>query len=120
MNSSSILVVGRILMSLLFILSALKAIFFDFNSFSSAVESKQLPLPTIVAVIALSMKLTGGLFLATDYHSLFGAYVLLVFTIMATVLFHNVFEDSSQFNNMFKNIAIIGGLLIFIFYKLNY
>lgn len=104
---------GRILLASLFVLSALKSILFNFSGFVDAVKSKNLPFPIFVAIIALSMKLFGGLSLMFDYYGVVGAYILILFTFLATVLFHNVFIDPSQFNNAMKNIAIIGGLLIF-------
>ena len=104
--------IGRNLLASLFVVSALYSIFYDFNGFAKAVESKNLPFPIILAILALTIKILGGLSIAFNYYSNFGTLVLLIFMLLVTPIFHNAFIDPSQFNSMMKNIAIIGGLLL--------
>ena len=111
---------GRVLLASLFIVSAIKSIFWGFGDFSNAVASKNIPFPVFVAVLVLAVKIVGGISVATDYKSMYGAFSLLVFTILATIMFHNPFADPGQLTNMLKNIAIIGGIVLLIGYKLIY
>lgn len=104
--------IGRNLLASLFIISALNSIIYDFDGFVKAIESKNLPYPVILAIFVLTIKLLGGLSIAFNYYSTYGALSLLLFMLIVTPLFHNAFADPKQFNNMLKNIAIIGGLLL--------
>ena len=103
--------VGRILIASLFVISGLLSIY-GFDNFSGMIKSKNVPLPILIAVIGIAMKLLGGLSVMFDVWPRYGVNVLIVFTILATIMFHNVFIDSSQINAMLKNMAIIGGLLV--------
>jgi|LakMenE01Jun11ns_1017448.scaffolds.fasta_scaffold9136151_1 putative oxidoreductase len=104
---------GRILIASLFIASACKTIFYDgFNTFVGAIESKKIPYPVILAIIVLIIKILGGFSIIFNNYTNLGIYSLLLFTVLATGMYHNAFVDPSQFNNMMKNIALIGGLLL--------
>ena len=65
-----------------------------------------------MAVLVLTLKLLGGLSIATNYYSNFGTLSLLIFMLVVTPLFHNAFIDPSQFNSMMKNLAVMGGLFL--------
>jgi putative oxidoreductase len=105
-------IIGRILLSSLFIISALHTIFYGFDGFVKAIESKNLPFPVILAILVISIKLLGGLSIAFDRYADYGTIALLIFMLMVTPLYHNGISDPKQFNNMMKNIAIIGGFLL--------
>lgn len=111
MNST--VVIGRTLLSSLFVITAIKGLFFDFNSFVGAVESKNLPLPVLTAIIALLMKLVGGLLVMFNLYPMYGASILIIFTLLATALFHNIFQDVGELTNFLKNLSIVGGLILF-------
>ena len=42
----------------------------------------------------------------------FGSILLILFLILATLIYHNPIGDSSQINGFLKNIGLIGGLLM--------
>ena len=52
--------IGKNTIATVFILSALKSIFFGFNGFVDKIRSKNLPFPVILAVLALTIKMLGG------------------------------------------------------------
>ena len=106
-------VIGRSLLAALFVVTGIKGLFFDFNGFVGAVASKNLPFPVLTALIALIMKIVGGLLVMFNFYPKVGATTLIVFTVLATVLFHNIIVDPSELNNFLKNASIIGGLLLF-------
>jgi putative oxidoreductase len=108
-------IVGRILLSSLFIVSALRALLFNLDGFSNIIASKNLNLkldPKIVAITVLIFKLVIGIALALGIRTKDTSILLIIFTAIATIFYHNAFVDSSQFSHMLKNIAIIGGLLL--------
>ena len=76
-----------------------------------------LPLATLAAIIAVVVELFAGLALLVGYRIKLAAVVLAVFTLVATVLFHNFWAmpaDQAYMQQLMfmKNIAIVGGLLL--------
>ena len=88
------------------------SLFFGFNDFVHAIESKNIPFAVIVAVIVLTLKLISGLLVITNIYTNYAVTSLIIFVILATILYHNAFVDNGHFNNMLKNIALIGGLIL--------
>lgn len=114
-NNMNARILGRILLGSLFVASALKSFLSGFDEFTNAIKSKNIPYPVIIAIFLLGLKFVAGLYVGFGQNPkiLKTAIIsLVVFIILATFLFHNAFMEPKQFNNMFKNIAIIGGLLV--------
>lgn len=105
--------IGRTLFASLFIISGIRG-FLGFKDFAKLVSDKGLPSPETLALIALSTKVLGGLSITYDYFTSFSAFALSIFMIIATYLYHNPLTDPTQWNNMLKNIAIIGALVMMI------
>lgn len=106
-------IIGRMLLASLFVVTALKAILTDFSVFSDMIASKNIPYPSLIAILVLGLKLIGGFSIVFDSKfSKFSNLLLIIFMVITTALFHNAFKDPKQLNNMMKNIAIIGGLFL--------
>ena len=103
-------VVGRALISTLFILSGLSKIAAPAATIGY-IQSVGLPLPTIAFGLAAFVELIGGITLLLGYRTRIVAAVLFVFTLATAVFFHHNFADVNQFIHFFKNVAIAGGLL---------
>jgi uncharacterized membrane protein YphA (DoxX/SURF4 family) len=100
-----------ILLPILFVITGTKGLLGGFSGYVDSVMSKNIPFPTIVTLGVLLLKVVGGSMVALQIpYSKLAAYALIVFTILATVLFHNPFQDSSQLKNMLSNLSIVGGL----------
>jgi uncharacterized membrane protein YphA (DoxX/SURF4 family) len=104
--------VGRILLGSLFVLAALNSLFFGFDKFAGMIELKGIPFPALIALMVLIFKLMAGLLIIFDNYGNDVITLLILFVTMTIILYHNVFIDKDQFNNMTKNIAIIGGLML--------
>jgi uncharacterized membrane protein YphA (DoxX/SURF4 family) len=52
------------------------------------------------------------LFFLKPYYGIIGCSMLILFTILVTYYYHNVFNNYDEKNNFLKNIAIIGGLIL--------
>ena len=109
----------RIFLVGIFLITGIKSTLSDFNGFHSMVASKIVMFTTIITILALAIKILGSLFVIFDYYSIFGASILIIFTIIASILFHNPLIQNNQLNNLLKNLSIIGGLSLFIVCKLN-
>jgi putative oxidoreductase len=108
--------IGRILISCIFMLSG----FFKFVTFSQTVDfaaAKHIPLPGVAIACAALVELLGGLGVLAGFQTRIMAWLLFLYLIPTTLLFHNfwAFHGIEQQDNMahfMKNVAIMGGLLI--------
>ncbi|ARF12160.1 hypothetical protein Klosneuvirus_3_295 [Klosneuvirus KNV1] len=107
--------IGKLLLVSLFIISGIYSLIYKFDDFSNAVISKGIPLAILIAFAVLLFKIIAGLVILlskNEQYTKISVICLIIFTTIATILFHNPFTDKSQFNNMLKNVAVIGGLLL--------
>ena len=78
------------------------------------------PAAEAMAYLAVLVEIGGGLLLIIGWQTRWIAWLLLVFTAIATGMAHRFWEFSDpgqyngQLNNFLKNVAIVGGLLMFI------
>jgi len=110
-NSSAVILVGRVLLSSLFIIAGfgkLTAISATAGWFGSI----GLPLPTATTVVVGLVELLGGLAILVGFQTRLAAIVLAVFTVAATAIAHMDFSDQMQILLFQKNLSITGGLLI--------
>jgi putative oxidoreductase len=107
---------GRALIALLFIPAGISKIG-GFAGTTGYIASKGLPLPELGAAIAIAVELGLGLLLLVGFKTRFAALGIALFTIAATVIFHNFWavpaaQVMQQQQSFFKNIAVVGGLLL--------
>ena len=117
-NSSSSFtpLAGRILMSVLFLVSG----FFKLGAYSQMVgyaASKGLPMAGVAVACAAVLELAGGLAILIGFQTRIVAWLLFLYLIPTTFYFHNFWamQGMEQQNNMvhlLKNVAIMGGLVI--------
>ena len=114
--------VGYALVGSVFISQALGTLPRDrFANHAKKLREKGFPLPNLVLACALGMMLSGGAMVIADFHSRVGAGMLIVFTIIATLLYQSFWtiEDPvrrrEKRGTFFNNLAILGGLLIIAF-----
>lgn len=69
------------------------------------------PIPEILLVVAILLELTGVISLILGYKVKYGTSALIIFTALATLMFH---IGDGQLMNFLKNTAIIGGLITLI------
>lgn len=102
--------IGRWFIGILFILSVGKKIA---APAATIVMLGELGLPGASAFYALAVlgELGGTLMLVLGWKTRIGAVVLVAFTVVATLLVHMHPSDPAQMTHVFKNLAIIGGLL---------
>jgi putative oxidoreductase len=81
------------------------------------IRSKGLPAAPILAVAAAALELTAGALLVVGTKARAAAVALAVFLVLVTAIFHNPVglppaEAQAQAQQVFKNLAILGGLLL--------
>ncbi|MGK6306594.1 DoxX family protein [Variovorax sp. DT-64] len=109
--------IGRVLIALLFVPAGFSKLT-GFAGVVGYIGSVGLPMPQLGAVIAIVVELGVGLMFLVGYKTRIAAVVLAVFTVAASVFFHNYWgmpADKAFVNQLmfFKNIAVAGGLLAF-------
>lgn len=107
---------GRLLLALVFLPAGISKIS-GFAGTAGYIASKGLPLPEAGAAIAIAVEVIGGLALIAGWGTRWAALVLAAFTLVASYFFHNywtlpVDQQMIQQLMFFKNIGIVGGLLI--------
>ena len=100
--------VGRILMGLLFFFSGIGILLKGgIGGTAAMIEMKGLPLAMLLAIIVVAIKIGAGGALMVGYKTKKAVLALIGFTVLATLFYHMSLDDPG----LFKNLAIIGGLL---------
>lgn len=107
---------GRLLLAFLFLPAGLSKIG-GFAGTVGYIAAKGLPLPTVSAVMAIVIEVGCGLALVAGFGTRWAALALAGFTLVATVFFHNFWAmpaDQAYMQQLmfFKNVAVVGGLLV--------
>jgi putative oxidoreductase len=113
---STTALVGRLLMSAIFILSGI-AKFADPHGAIGFMEKVGIPNSGVLVYVAGAAEVLGGLSLAFGFLTRIGAIGLFVYLIIATLYFHNFWalsepDAKTQMVQFMKNLAIMGGLLM--------
>lgn len=111
MNADFATLVGRVLLAAIFVVSGFLKIG-GFAGVAGAIASKGLPLPEAGAVLTIVLELVGGLMIVVGWKTRWAALALAVFLVPVTFLFHPFWSAPAEFNAFWKNIAILGGMLV--------
>ena len=111
---------GRVLLALIFIMSGYGKIT-GWPGVVGAVEAKGLPIPMLFGAGAILAELGGGLLVALGFKARLGALMLIIFTVVTTIVFHNFWayegpDRQMQMINFMKNLSMTGGLLLVLGY----
>jgi putative oxidoreductase len=114
-SGSAVPLIGRILMSLIFILAGIQKIP-AFSMMAGYVAAAHLPLPSVALAIAIAIEILGGLAILTGTWTKFTAWVVFLYLIPTTLFFHLLpalhgMDAMNNAVNVEKNLAIMGGLL---------
>ena len=107
--------IGRLLIAVIFVLSGFNKIS-GFEGTVGYIASKGLPLPQLGAILAILVELGGGILLIVGWKTRWAAAVMMLFTVVAAVIFHNYWAAppemaQNQMIHFLKNISMAGGLL---------
>ncbi len=109
------LLLGRLLLSQIFLLSAVKKIF-AWSGTASYMAAKGLPAADLMLFLAILLELAGGLSVLLGWRCRLGALLLVAFLLPTTLIFHSFWllegaEHAQQMIQFMKNTALIGGLV---------
>lgn len=119
---ATLVTLGRILLGLFFVVSALLKIKSgadagSLNALAGYIGSRNLPSPQIIAYFVVAFELVCGLALVIGYFTTPVSLLLALFCLATAVLFHNFWavpaeQMQGQINNFLKNIALTGAFLV--------
>ncbi len=104
-------VLGRIFISSLFIVEAIKKFF---SPDEGMIYMSDYGVPEILFYPSLIFEFVVPLILIAGFKTRFFASLLFLFVLLVTVIFHTDFSNNMQMISFLKNLAIMGGLLIII------
>jgi putative oxidoreductase len=106
---------GRLLISAIFIFSGLNKLGAH-AAMAGFAATKGLPAADLAIWLAAAVEILAGLSVLLGFHARIGAWLLFLFLIPTSVVFHNFWamqgmEKMDNQAHFFKNVAIMGGLL---------
>jgi putative oxidoreductase len=112
--------VGRVLLALIFIIAGFGKIT-GFEGTVGYMQSHNMPMAQVLAVLAIIIELGGGIMVAVGWKARWGAAALFIFVLVASFVFHPFWEVPAEQMEMqrimfLKNLAMMGGLLYIIVY----
>jgi putative oxidoreductase len=107
---------GRMLLALLFVVSGFGKIP-GFEETAGYIASQGLPMPQVLAALAVLFELGGGVAIALGWKTRWAAAALILFLIVITPVFHKFWgippdEAMAQQTNFMKNVSVLGGFLL--------
>jgi putative oxidoreductase len=107
--------IGRILISLIFLTSAYGKIT-GFDGVAASMAGKGMPMPQVLLVCGIVLELVGATLLVIGWKTQWAALALIVFLVPATLYFHNYWtypqeQVRNQRNHYMKNVTILGALI---------
>ncbi len=103
--------IARVLLCLVF-LNAVLGKLLGFGAVADRIAAKGLPLAPLLLLAAMALMAVGSVLVISGWRARLGAVLLLVFLVPTTLLFHGAVADAGERIQLFKNLAIMGGLLL--------
>ena len=103
--------IARVLLCLVFV-NAVIGKLTGFAGVAGAIATKGLPLAPVLLVAAMALMAVGSALVISGWRARLGVVLLLLFLIPTTLIFHGDVADKMERIQLFKNLAIIGGLLL--------
>jgi putative oxidoreductase len=108
---STIILVGRVLLSFMFISSGFAKLT-ALGGTAGYFGSLGIPAPMVLAVVVGLVELLGGLAVLLGFRTREGAWALAIFCVASAFVAHMAWDDMMQWINFQKNIALAGGFLV--------
>lgn len=116
MDTTKLYPVGRALVGLLFLVSGVNKIL-GFGYVAGWMNSMGIPAAGVLLALTIVLEVGGGLALMTGIGARYASAALALFLVPVTLIFHGFWhadaaEFQNQLNHFFKNVAILGGMLV--------
>ncbi|HWM43443.1 MAG TPA: DoxX family protein [Burkholderiales bacterium] len=113
--NAPMLLTGRILLAALFLVAGTRKLMAVAGT-AGYFGKLGFPMPEVLVWVVIVVEIGGALLLILGWHARKAAWLLMLFTLIATFAAHRFWEvDAAQYvnqmNHFLKNLAIVGGLL---------
>lgn len=111
-------IVGQIFIAALFLGTALINSTTKVKQHADRMAAMGVPAPYVTLWIGFAIQYVGGILVLLDIQTDIGAYLLILFTVAATAVFHRFWQVEDPLRRhlhqsfLFSNIAVVGGLLL--------
>ena len=109
---------GQLLLSLAFLASGARNALWMFTQHARRMAVLGVPRPELVLLAGFALQFAGALLLALDYQRALGAWLLVAFTVAASLIFHRWWLIADpllrhlHIGNLLVNVGVLGGLLL--------
>jgi putative oxidoreductase len=103
--------IARLLLCLVFVHAVIGKLT-GFAGVAGMMTARGLAFAPALLVAAMALMAVGSVLVISGMRARLGAILLLLFLVPTTLLFHNEVADPQQRIQLFKNLSIIGGLLL--------
>lgn len=110
MNNSTVLLIARILLAVLFILAGAGK-FGNIEGIAGYIASKSLPMSTLLAWGTAIFEVLAGIAILIGFQTKLASWALAAFCVASAVIFHNEFAVQTEMTAFLKNLALAGGFL---------
>jgi putative oxidoreductase len=105
------ILIGRILLVLIFLQSGIGKVA-HFQGTAEYMAKFGMPYTNLFLIGAIFIELFGSITVITGYYARLGTFLLVIFMIPTTLIFHTNFSDPNQQIHFMKNVSMFGGLLV--------
>ncbi len=115
---SALQAAGQLLLACAFLASGARNAFWKFEQHVERMRAYGVPFAKAALIAGLAMNFAGGLLLLLDYERRIGAWLLIAFTLLASLIFHRwwLVRDPLlrhlHIGNLLVNAGVAGGLLL--------
>jgi len=102
-------VLGRILLSSLFLVEGVRKFFFQEETI---MYMEEYGVPEILFFPSLSLEIVFPILLIVGYKTRISALIMALFTLSVAIIFHTDFQNQMELIMFLKDIAIAGGFLV--------
>lgn len=112
-----LLLIGRLLLSLIFIFSGIMQLW-NFKDTMQYLTTLKVPFPKFSALSSNIVSVIGGIGIVFHSYSLYGSILIILFLLPTTFIAHRFWsvkdkkEKNNQMQHFIKNVALIGGAII--------
>jgi putative oxidoreductase len=111
MSTNLQLLIGRVLMSIIFIMAGISKLGAVAGT-AGYMASMGIPLPNITVWLVIALELLGGVAILLGFFTRYVAWALAAFCVASGYLGHFQPEDQMQMISFMKNLAMAGGFLV--------
>jgi len=117
-DQTALHITGQLLMAFLFLGTGIVNVTTKFHQHLDRMIAIGVPYAKPVLIVGFAMQFAGGLSIALDWHRALGASMLILFTVVATAIFHQYWRVEDPLRRhlhvsfIFSNCGIVGGLML--------